>query len=155
MFDERPRPGATVEKPVGRGLSAQVPPALYSRDGRTLRPDAAPPAEPMQARLDSLALPHSGTALFAANVVVAWNVFQHFYPYFDVVDVDWTDVLGRSLRRALVDRSEDEFRRTLQRLVAQLQDGHGRVSPSPVLSSEWPFLLERAEGEVIVADTAS
>jgi len=155
LFDERPRPGATVEKPVGRGLSAQVPLALYSRDGQTLRPDAAPPPEPMQARLDSLALPHSGTALFAANVVVAWNVFQHFYPYFDVVDVDWTDVLGRSLRRALVDRSEDEFRRTLQRLVAQLQDGHGRVSPSPVLSSEWPFLLERAEGEVIVADTAS
>jgi hypothetical protein len=155
LFDERPRPGETVEKPIGRGLSAQVPLVLYSRDGQTLRPDGAPPTEPMQARLDSLDLPQSGTAFFAANVVVAWNVFQHFYPYFDVVEVNWNEVLGRSLRRALADRSEDEFRRTLQRLVAQLQDGHGRVSPSPVLNTEWPFALERAEGEVIVADTAS
>ena len=28
-----------------------------------------------------------------ANVVIAWNVLQHFYPYFDVVNVDWEKVL--------------------------------------------------------------
>ncbi len=155
LFEERPRPGETVKKPLGRGLSARMPVALYSRDGQTLRPDGAPPVENLRARLDTLDLSYSGTDFYSANVVVAWNVFQHFYPYFDVVDVNWDNVLTRSLQRALSDRSDDEFRRTLQRLVARLQDGHGRVSPSPVLNSEWPLVLEQAGGKVVVADTAS
>ncbi|MCS4150402.1 S41 family peptidase [Salinibacter ruber] len=155
FFAERPRPGETVEKTIGHDLSAQVPVALHSRDGQTLRPDGAPPVANLRARLDTLDLSYSGTDFYSANVVVAWNVFQHFYPYFDVVDVNWDNVLTRSLQRALSDRSDDGFRRTLQRLVARLQDGHGRVSPSPVLNSEWPLVLEQAGGEVIVADTAS
>jgi hypothetical protein len=33
-----------------------------------------------------------------AGVILAWNVFQHFYPYFDVVEVDWPAVLRAALR---------------------------------------------------------
>ena len=44
-----------------------------------------------------------------AAVVLAWNVFQHFYPYFDVVDADWPGELRRALARAAEDADERAF----------------------------------------------
>jgi C-terminal processing protease CtpA/Prc len=155
LFDEHPRPGEAVEKPLGRGLSVQMPLALYSRDGQTVRPDEAPSPSALQARLDALEIQRSGPDFFVANVVAAWNAIQHFYPYFDAVDVDWDQVLTRSLRRALADKSEQAFQRTLQRLVARLQDGHGRIRPSPATTFNFPFRLDRADGQVVVAATTS
>jgi C-terminal processing protease CtpA/Prc len=155
LFDEHPRPGEVVEKPLGRDLSVRMPMALHSRDGQTVRPDGAPSPSALQARLDSLEIPRSGPDFFVANVVAAWNAIQHFYPYFDVVDVDWDQVLTESLRRALADQSEQAFQRTLQRLVARLQDGHGRITPSPGGRGDFRFRLDRADGQVVVAATTS
>jgi hypothetical protein len=44
-----------------------------------------------------------------------------------VVKVGWDAVLTRSLERALSDRTEEEFLRTLSWLVARLDDSHGGV----------------------------
>jgi len=155
LFEAHPSMGEVAQKQIGRGISARIPLALHSRDGQTLRPNGAPPPGDLQARLDSLEIPRSDPDFFLANVVVAWNVFQHFYPYFNVVDVNWNRVLTQSLRRALADRSETEFQRTLQRMVARLQDGHGRVTPSPTSPSNWPLRLTRAGEIVIVGDVFS
>jgi len=35
--------------------------------------------------------------------MLAWNVFQHFYPYFDVVGADWGKELEIALRTAATD----------------------------------------------------
>jgi hypothetical protein len=69
-----------------------------------------------------------------ADVALAWNVFQHFYPYFDVVRVDWAATLRPALERASRDSDEAAFRDTLRALVAELHDGHGMV----VLGSQRP-----------------
>ena len=36
-------------------------------------------------------------------MALAWNVFQHFYPYFDVVQADWPAELRRALSSAATD----------------------------------------------------
>ena len=46
-------------------------------------------------------------------VALAWNVFQHFYPYFDVVEADWPAELRRALTRAAEDADERAFIQTL------------------------------------------
>jgi hypothetical protein len=63
-----------------------------------------------------------------AGVIIAWNVFQHFYPYFDVAKTDWPAQLPKALRTAANDAGPDEYQKTLSRLVAALKDGHGRVA---------------------------
>lgn len=95
-------------------------------------------------------------------MVIAWNVFQHFYPYFDVIDVDWDQVLTQSLRRSLTDTSTKEFLQTLRRLVAQLKDGHGHVhhdydvdAPSENSGTQVPIRLARIGDHVVVVDKAS
>ena len=62
-----------------------------------------------------------------ADVVLAWNVFQHHYPYFDVVGVDWGHELVQALKEAAISKDAKEFLGTLERLVAKLEDGHGYV----------------------------
>ena len=62
-----------------------------------------------------------------ANTVLLWNVFQHFYPYFEQVDCDWNQTLTDALTRGQNCDSRDTATETLQWVVAQLHDGHGMV----------------------------
>ena len=54
-----------------------------------------------------------------AAVALGWNVFQHFYPYFDVVETDWEAVLPDMLARAAEDPDAEIralARRSLERV---------------------------------------
>ncbi len=130
LFDNLAPADGVIDKEVGRGLFARIPLALATDERGTIPHANAEDLDRLRASLDSLVrAPLSGadenTRL--GDVIIAWNVFQHFYPYFDVVKVDWDAVLTRSLERALSDRTEEEFLRTLSWLVARLDDGHGGV----------------------------
>ena len=158
LFKAHPTAGETITEPLGRGLSAQVPLALYSNDEQTLRPDDAPSPDALREALDSISPDRFTTedeALRLADVLIAWNVFQHFYPYFDVVEADWEQVLPRTLRRAEADTSQRDFLRTLRRMLVPLEDGHGRVSHPDEQRTGLPLLVDRIGDEVMVVDTAS
>jgi len=154
LFETRPAVGDVVNKPLGRGLSAQIPLALYSRDGHTLPRREPASFERLSAILDTLdlgALTAEDEALRLGDVVIAWNVFQHFYPYFDVVDTDWDAVLTATLADALDDETTEDFYETLRRLMAALHDGHGRVD-HPMLREKayLPFRVDWIEDQVVV-----
>src|SRR5262249_41744787 len=63
-----------------------------------------------------------------AGVIGAWNVFQHSYPYFDLVRVDWNAELTRAIETAATDPTPTEYLGTMRRLVAAARDGHGNVN---------------------------
>ncbi len=110
------------------GMWTRVPLALY-RDGSGTLPRALVSIVPTP---DEKVVPPSGDdrTTRLADVILAWNVFQHHYPYFDVVKVDWTLALSDALKAAATDADGAAFCRTLQRMVARLQDGHGYVGYS-------------------------
>lgn len=161
LFEATPDPGEQMELELGGGIRAFLPLSLYSRDGRTLGtpdPDQAAWLEAELRRVGEQRTQASPEAqeerLRIADVVVAWNVFHHFYPYFDVVDVDWDAILTEGLRRALLPQTHGEFQRDLEWLVAKLEDGHGRVTgPAPAPAGRLPASLERIEGRVVVVAT--
>ena len=156
LFEKRAQAGQIVDKEIGRGLRAHIPLTLECDEGGTL-----PRAEAGDEGLDRLKADLAaltGATLNAGDenvrlgdVIIAWNVFQHFYPYFDVVEVDWDAALTRALERALADRTESEFLRTLNWLVARLDDGHGRVyRPLAERLASPPFRVEWIEGRAVV-----
>jgi C-terminal processing protease CtpA/Prc len=100
---------------LGGGVTARVPLALIT-DAQGTLPHSQNNGE-ASVRLPG---PASGDdrATHLADVILAWNVFQHFYPYFDVVQADWPGELERSAEAFLV---------TLERMAAALHDGHGHV----------------------------
>jgi C-terminal processing protease CtpA/Prc len=134
------------EAQISPGITALVPLVLpVDSENRTL-PVAPAPAKPAE----KLRTAHDRAARLAA-VVIAWNVFQHFYPYFDVVRTDWPAELQRALRSAAADEGPEQFHKTLQRLVAALHDGHGNVgSPGQQPFLVAPLTLASVENQWIV-----
>ena len=62
-----------------------------------------------------------------ANVVLLWNIFQHFYPYFEQVETDWDNALEVGLRNGLAAADRSSATKNVKWMVAQLHDGHGFV----------------------------
>jgi len=157
LFEAHPSVGESIEAAIGGGLSVRVPLALYGNDSQTLPCGDAGALNGLRAELDSIAidsLTADDVGVRLADIVISWNVFQHFYPYFDVMDTDWNDQLTQSLRRALTDQSGTDFFFTLSDLVATLQDGHGRVvHVGDLPKARLPLSLEWVEGQVIVTSS--
>jgi C-terminal processing protease CtpA/Prc len=117
-------PAEVLEADLGGGVSCRVPLTLYL-DGKGKTVPAShgwtPPAT------NGWQPSGNDRATRLADVALAWNVFQHFYPYFDVVQTDWPAALREALTSAAADRDELAFLDSLRLLVAQLHDGHGNV----------------------------
>jgi C-terminal processing protease CtpA/Prc len=146
-----PEPGKPLLADLGGGVSALVPLALYAGEKATLPgvPAGVRPQQP--AKPEGFEASGNDRATRLADVVLAWNVFEHFYPYFDVVVTDWPGELRRALRSASTDRDERAFLDTLKRLVAALHDGHGNVfSPNDQGAYHLPLLWAWAEDQLVV-----
>jgi C-terminal processing protease CtpA/Prc len=151
----RPRPPAVLDLwpwsgALGGGLAAWVPIELATRDGKTVpAATASPPAS------GDMALLATDRATRLAAVIIAWNVFQHFYPYFDVVRTDWMPELPRRLGEAARADGTAVLHATLRRMVYELHDGHGSVYHSSEDRSRIaPWLWEQVEGKLVVTQVA-
>jgi hypothetical protein len=90
-----------------------------------------------------------------ADVVVAWNVFRHFYPYFTETGVDWDSRLRPNLQIAQrADSGRAAHRNVLRALVADARDGHGRVNDPSVARGTSPIQLRLVDGKPVVIASA-
>ena len=89
-------PAKPFEAHLGAGVTCLVPLALWADGEHTL--PSTPPASTQPA---SAPTSYTGNdrATRLADVVLAWNVFQHFYPYFDVIETGWPTELRKALLR--------------------------------------------------------
>lgn len=90
-----------------------------------------------------------------AGVVLAWNVLEHHYPYFDVIKDDWSAALREALRSAAIDAGESQYLLTLQKLATHLHDGHGYVgSRVPPQTFAIPLALAFVGDDVVVENAS-
>ncbi len=135
------------------GVSFLMPIALYADAEGTLPRAAAAQKETANAPVKYSA---NDRATRLADVALAWNVFQHFYPYFDVVKTDWPKVLTESLTAAASDTDEIAFHKTLKRMVAALHDGHGGVYRSGEnMTHALPVVFEWVEKRLVITAVAA
>ncbi|HET9837425.1 MAG TPA: S41 family peptidase [Candidatus Angelobacter sp.] len=140
-----PSPGSPWEADLG-GVKAWAPMALFV-DAQGTVPHVAGDAETKKD--DTPLLSGDDRAVRLADVAIAWNIFEHFYPYFDVARTDWSAALPRYLQAAASDKDAIAFKDTLSRLVAELHDGHagvykGRFTASLPLAWDW------VEGRLVI-----
>lgn len=154
LFAEEPAPGETIDVELGSGLHAQVPISLYSRNGHTIGDDPARAVEPWPSNAISSDTEFDRYSAIA-DVVVVWNVLQHFWPYWDLVPADWMTELDRALADSLDDHNMNDHLRTLRRLSAIAADGHATTTcPGVVARAKPPFLVDVVEGQVVVTAAA-
>ena len=144
-----PDPAEPFTANLGGGVSCMVPLALYA-DKRGTFPHAKGGDNNDESDESSVVSLYfaDDRAIRLADIALAWNVFQHFYPYFDVVESDWEAALRSALKKAATDDGEREFLDTLRELVAKLHDGHGNVRHSSygfnaTLPINWTWVEDR------------
>ncbi len=150
---DSPDPRQPFSADLGGGVSCLVPLVLFG-DAKGTLPHAA--TGDRKAKDDLVKYSGNDRATRLADVGLAWNILEHFYPYFDVVQTDWQQALGAALTSAANDADESAFLITLRRMVAQLHDGHGQVyHPSDSSDFTIPVILNWVEGQLVISDVAS
>jgi hypothetical protein len=139
--------GAHVDVDLGRGLEARVPMALREADAATSS------MESLRAAIQEVAAPagRSDLDVRLADVVVAWNVFRHFYPYWEETRVDWDARLVPQLEASHGARTREAHLGALRQLVADLRDGHGLViDPGRAETGALPIRLRLVGDRLVV-----
>lgn len=143
---DMPDPRQPFYADLGGGVSATIPLAVFV-DGEGTFPHKVVDRESVTTKHDS-AIEEKTRHL--ATVILAWNVFQHFYPYFDVVETDWLSALRDALIGANSANSEEQFINVLSKMVARLHDGHGRVQLQTTNLSRPPFGWDWIENKLVI-----
>ncbi|WP_434427417.1 S41 family peptidase [Nannocystis pusilla] len=82
-----------------------------------------------------------------ATVIEAWSLLEQFYPYHDAMRTDWAHALRTALPAAADASEELALLPVLRRMLAELRDGHVRVTHSAqttcVLPLEWRWIEDR------------
>lgn len=61
------------------------------------------------------------------SLMILWNSIQHFYPYFEVVDVDWNIEWDKALLSTYSCHAYSGFENILRTAISSIKDGHGTV----------------------------
>ncbi len=154
LFEKTPAIGETIHKRLADGLACIIPLAL---PGNALEiPDKNEPY-PLEKWAKVLAAKKivdwsaGNEFVRLADVIIAWNVFQHFYPYADVVGGNWDAELTLALQKSLSDKTEKDFFKTLRLMVAHLHDGQAGVYAAALpAQAGLPIAVEWVENEVVV-----
>jgi len=87
--------GLPLVEDLGGGVSVVVPVALPANEPGDLPHLPQPLVLPVLDKPAGFVPNGADRTTRLAGVVVSWSVFQHFYPYFDQIKVDWPAALQR------------------------------------------------------------
>jgi hypothetical protein len=146
---------AFADVDLGSGLVARVRLSLTDEEARVV-----PPAvEALRTTLAAVDNPHgrSDIDVRLADIVVAWNVLRHFYPYWQEAGVDWDAVLQAHLVQAAAAGTRAEHHDAVRLLVADARDGHGTVNDtaSGARRGVLPIALTAVDGQIAISASAS
>lgn len=153
LFDHKLENIEFIVEDIGSGIICQMPISLYFDANGTFPKAEKKQLDELKSKLDSIETHPKDLSVRLGNVIITFNVFQHFYPYFDVVDVNWKDELRKALKRSLLDKDVYDHQITLQKFTSPLKDGHIYVYNkqntnfwTPAISWEW------IEDQLVITD---
>jgi hypothetical protein len=153
-----PKIGDYITKNIGSNLVCIMPLVLYGTSKQTYPiPDTVSTRKLNNEiqHVHNLSLNIKNPAAKLANIIIAWNVMQHFYPYFDVVKVDWEKELPLSLKDVFNVKTEEDYFKSICRLIAKLEDGHGVVSCNNIDRWGLPVSFAYIENKVVISRSNS
>lgn len=152
LFQQHPAPKELIEEEIGNGIFCQIPLVLYTHDKNGTYPTANNESlTNLEKSLSNIVTTDNNLSLRLGNIVNTYNVFQHFYPYFDVVDVNWESEFETALKSAYNDTDSYDYFITLKKFTAKLKDGHIWVNKAPNKNEFLPpFEWEWIENKLII-----
>lgn len=152
IFDYKPEFGELTEKRIGKGMFCSIPLVLYRNDNGTYPAADKKETERLIQDTENVSLQPETLAFRLGNIINTYNVFRHFYPYFDEIDVNWDKELEKALLRCYTDKTENDHLITLQKFTAPLRDGHINISGGSLGNYLPPILWEWIEERLVITD---
>lgn len=150
MFDYIPPFGETIKASIGNDLICVVPLTLLTKGSATYPLTDTSSLNQLKSELSNISIDRVfNPQVNLASVIITWNVIQHFFPYFDVIDTDWHKVLDKTLRNTFTNKRQKDFFVTLSKMIAQIDDGHGAVYDEYMYCL--PLRLEFVEDRIVVS----
>ncbi|TCC90149.1 peptidase S41 [Pedobacter frigiditerrae] len=131
IFDEKLAFGAYFTKPIGNGLKCMVPQVLLGDERQTYPSANANLLKELQQRMAKASpdlFDASDVYTRLTSINIAWNVFQHFFPYKEEIKLEWEKELPLALDAAYKSNTRQEFGQVLRVMTAKLKDGHVSVT---------------------------
>jgi len=150
IFDFEPQFGEIIEEEIGQGVYCQVPLVLYCNKENTFPIVNKDDLKTLKISIANSPINPKELSVRLGNIINVYNVFQHFYPYFDVVDVNWEKELDKALLRSYTDKTDNDHLITLQKFTATLKDGHVWVSGGSMPSFLPPFYWKWIENQLVI-----
>ena len=120
----RPHFGQKVDIEIGKNKIFSVPIVLLVDEHGTIPKYNGKTFKSLNDKLENYIIQESELAYRIGNVINTYNVFQHFFPYFDVLNIDWQNELRNAIIQSFGDSSKSEHVTTLRKFTAPLKDGH-------------------------------
>lgn len=153
LFGATPPSQRFVEFALGAGLKARVPIGLSDEEAKSTLAQ-----QQSVATLEAKSTDFDDNPLSIdqrlADIVVSWNVYRHFYPYWQEVGGDWDTQLEPLLGAVDAPATREVQRDSLRHLVALVQDGHGFVYDPHRPVGGLPLLLEPIGDALVVVASA-
>ena len=140
------------KKILGKQLADALAEIRYARKGRfnyyvtiPTELDGSKPTYEREDAYPSISWSDAGYRLL--SLFRFWNAMEYNFPYRQMTDVDWDEVLVEFIPRIINVKSEEDYQKTLMRLVAQICDSHGSlIHASRNLTR--PFLYSKHFGRI-------
>ena len=139
-------------------LTLLIPSTLYKSDEHTYPVSDLIQLNRLKEQLNAIpdsSLNTKNPAVRLANVVIAWNVLQHFFPYFDVVHTDWDKELPKTLNELYSEETEVEYYKSMMRMTAKLEDAHVDISGSVPVAKGLSIKVELFGQDIVVTASSS
>ncbi len=150
LFEFEPKFGDLIENNLGDNIVCQIPLVLYTDDEHTYPQSNQEALQFLENQMENIPSDPTSLSFRLGNVINAFNVFQHFYPYFDVVDMDWDAAFQKALVRCYTDKTAKDHLISLQKFTAELKDGHVSVSGTSAETFAPPIMWEWVKDKLVI-----
>ncbi|MDX9845505.1 MAG: S41 family peptidase [Tenuifilaceae bacterium] len=150
LFDYKPNEEELISKSIGSGVHCQIPLVLYRNENGTFPNADKNSFNDLKSKIIYSGIGLHNLSVRLGNIINTFNVFQHFYPYSDVVAVSWELEMRKALQRSFSDKNGNDHILTLEKFTAHLKDGHITISGSSTNSYRPKIMWEWIEDRLVI-----
>nr|WP_315423550.1 S41 family peptidase [uncultured Pedobacter sp.] len=157
LFEAKIHTDEVIEKYFKNGIFCVVPLSICKKDQLSLTQKSIFVEAEKKDYIDTTAKNNTVKGLWTANIIKAWNIFRHFYPYSDEMQIDWDALLHNSLVSIQEAKTQEDFMTVLSLLTEKLNDGHIYITTPSEMKSRYTIPAEAVivEKKIIISKVDS
>tara|TARA_R110002020_G_scaffold21009_8_gene71456 strand:+ start:18336 stop:20642 length:2307 start_codon:yes stop_codon:yes gene_type:complete len=152
IFEEIPEPGEKIIRKLGDKTYLNMPVSLCLNDDNLTKPFLDNTFQNFKKKVENTGMDENTLDFRIGNVVLVYNVVEHFFPYLKEISIDWDNELRKALEKSYRDSDLQEHIETLEQMVAAIKDGHALIEGYEKERGMLPIAWEVVENQLVITN---